>query len=58
VLVAIVRKELSLELSLSQILQVLSVNVFEQVPLAALVAKTRSQYEAPTVHNQLVFNIL
>jgi hypothetical protein len=58
VLVAIVRKELSLELSLSQILQVLSVNVFEQVPLAALVAKTRSQYEAPTAHNQLVFNIL
>jgi hypothetical protein len=34
------------------------VNVFEQVPLAALVAKTRSQYEAPTVHNQLVFNLL
>jgi Transposase DDE domain/Domain of unknown function (DUF4372) len=58
VLVAIVRKELSLELSLSQLLQVLSVNVFEQVPLAALVAKTRSQYEAPTVHNQLVFNLL
>jgi Transposase DDE domain/Domain of unknown function (DUF4372) len=58
VLVAIVRKELSLEPSLSQILQVLSVNVVEQVPLAALVAKTRSQYEAPTVHNQLVFNIL
>jgi hypothetical protein len=35
--VAIVRKELRLELSLSQILQVLSVNVFEQAPLAELV---------------------
>jgi IS4 transposase len=34
VLVAIVRKELGLELSMSQILQILSVNVFEQVPLA------------------------
>jgi hypothetical protein len=34
VLVAIIRKELGLELSLSQILQVLSVNVFEQAPLA------------------------
>ncbi len=39
-LVAIMRKELGLELSLSQILQVLSVNVFEQVPLAELIAKT------------------
>jgi Transposase DDE domain/Domain of unknown function (DUF4372) len=43
VLVAIVRKELKLELSLSQILQVLSVNVFEQVPLVELVTKTASQ---------------
>jgi len=58
VLVAIVRKELRLELSLSQMLQVLSVNVFEQVPLVELVAKTRSQYEAADSHNQLVFNTL
>jgi hypothetical protein len=58
VLVAIVRKELRLELSLSQILQVLSVNVFEQVPLAELVAKTASHNETADSHNQLVFNIL
>ena len=45
VLVAIVRKELRLELSLSQLLQILSVNVFEQIPLAELVAKTQSQNE-------------
>jgi IS4 transposase len=57
VLVAIVRKELRLELSLSQILQVLSVNVFEQVPLAQLVAKTASQNETTNAHNQLVFNM-
>jgi hypothetical protein len=57
VLVAIVRKELRLELSLSQILQVLSVNVFEQVPLAELVAKTASQNETSNSHNQLVFNM-
>jgi hypothetical protein len=57
VLVAIVRKELRLELSLSQILQVLSVNVFEQVPLAELVAKTASQDETTNSHNQLVFNM-
>jgi hypothetical protein len=57
VLVAIVRKELELELSLSQILQVLSVNAFEQVPLAELVAKTAAQNETFTSRNQLVFNM-
>jgi hypothetical protein len=54
VLVAIVRKELRLELSLSQILQVLSVNVFEQVPLAELVAKTALQTDSSNSHNQLM----
>jgi transposase len=57
VLVAIVRKELGLDLSLSQILQVLSVNVFEQVPLAELVAKTALQNENVDSSNQLIFNI-
>jgi transposase len=57
VLVAIVRKELRLELSLSQILQVLSVNVFEQAPLAEVVAKTASQNETLDSRNQLVFNL-
>ena len=57
VLVAIVRKELRLELSLSQILQVLSVNVFEQVTLGELVAETASQIETPDSCNQLAFNI-
>jgi len=54
VLVAIVRKELGLELSLSQILQVLSVNVFEQVPLAELVAKTATQTDTFGSPNQLM----
>jgi transposase len=54
VLVAIVRKELRLELSLSQILQILSVSVFEQVPLAELVAKTRNKNELPDSCNQLM----
>ena len=58
VLVAIVRKEMRLELSLSQILQILSVNAFEQVPLAELVAKTASQNQPSDSCNQLVFNIL
>lgn len=43
VLGAIIRKELPLDLSLSQILQILSVNPFEQIPLAELVNQTASQ---------------
>jgi len=43
VLVAIVRKELRLEVSLSQVLQVMSVNVFEQVPLPELFANFDSR---------------
>jgi hypothetical protein len=56
VLVAIVRKELELELRLSQILQVLSVNVFEQTSLAELVAKTTSQNKTDNPSNQLILN--
>jgi transposase len=56
-LAAIVRKELGLEFSLSQILQVLSVNVFEQVPLEELVARTACQNGTSDSHNQLVFNM-
>lgn len=55
-LVAILRKELGLELSLSQILRVLSVNVFEQIPLAQLVAQQAPQNKTPDSCNQLVFN--
>jgi len=58
VLVAILRKELGLEVSLSQILQILSVNVFEQMSLAELVAKSASQNETYDSCNQLVFNML
>jgi hypothetical protein len=54
VLVAIVRKELHLELSLSQILQVLSVNAFEQVPLAELVANAQSPEIIVDSCNQLM----
>jgi hypothetical protein len=54
VLVAIVRKELRLELSLSQILQILSVNVFEQMPLAQLVTQTQSQTNPTNSPNQLM----
>jgi hypothetical protein len=54
VLVAIVRKELRLELSLAQILQILSVNAFEQIPLAELVAKAQPQDNPSDSRNQLM----
>lgn len=54
VLVAIIRKELQLDLSLSQILQVLSVNAFEHVPLAQLLATPQSQDESSYPSNQLM----
>jgi hypothetical protein len=54
VLAAILRKELALEMSLSQILQILSVNAFEQMPLAELVAKVQSQNHADASHKQLM----
>ena len=53
-LVAILRKELVLELSLSLMLQVLSVNVFEQVTLVELFTTTASQDEALDSRNQLM----
>ena len=52
VLVAIVRKELKLDLSLSQILQILSVNAFEQMPLPQLVAISESQTKEVDSRNQ------
>ena len=54
VLVAIIRKELKFELSLSQMLQILSVNAFEQMPLPQLVAISASQDGATDWPNQLM----
>ncbi len=53
-LVAILRKELGLHLSLSQILQVLSVNAFSQMTLAELLAKTQNQAATHGSRNQLM----
>jgi hypothetical protein len=56
VLVAIVKKELKLEKSLSSILQILSINVFSKEPLAQLLANNGSQVEQDHNCNQLMFN--
>jgi len=51
VLVALIRKEMALELSPSQILQILSVSAFEQVPLRELIAETQTQNVLPHTPN-------
>ena len=56
VLVAIVKKELKLEKSLSNILQILSVNVFSKEPLAQLLAENGCQIEEDSNCNQLILN--
>jgi hypothetical protein len=52
-LVAILKKHLSSDLSLYQILQVLSVSVFEKTPLAQLFQASRQQNESSHSPNQL-----
>jgi len=54
VLVAIIKKQLELELSLGEILQILSITLFEQVPISEVLMKTLSQNEKLEFHNQLL----
>ena len=53
VLVAIIKKQLDLELSLGEILQILSITLFEQVPISEVLVNTVSQNEECQFHNQL-----
>jgi hypothetical protein len=54
VLVAIVRKRLGLELSLYQILQVLSVTLFEKTPILQAIQPPDSQQDLLSSANQLI----
>ena len=54
VLIAIVRKRLGLEASLYQILQILSVTLFEKMPLLQALQPSDSQNESPYDPNQLI----
>ena len=54
VLVAIVRKRLGLEASLYQILQILSVTLFEKVPILQVLQASDSQDDLPDHANQLI----
>jgi len=53
VLVAIVRKRLTLPLSLYQILQILSVTLFEKTPILQALQLSDSQYESDDNSKQL-----
>jgi IS4 transposase len=54
VLVAIVRKRLALEASLYQILQILSVTLFEKTPILRALQASNSQEESSDPGNQLI----
>jgi hypothetical protein len=54
VLVAIIRKELNIEMSLHSILQVLSVHPFENVPLHRLLAEPAFNILQPVDHTQML----
>ena len=54
VLVAIVRKRLALGASLYQILQILSVTLFEKTPILQALQASDSQEELPLPDNQLI----
>jgi transposase len=56
VLVALVKKQLESEKSLYSILQILSVNAFEQEPLHQILRDSPSQTLEGSICNQLVFN--
>jgi hypothetical protein len=58
VLVAIVKKELKIKLSLGEILQILSIVLFEQVPIGQVLMNNVSQNENIQSHKQLLlFNL-
>jgi len=55
VLVAIIKKQLNIERSLNEILQILSTAIFEKVPISQLLTANSPQNEKPGFHNQLNF---
>ena len=57
VLVAIIKKQLNLKHSLSEILQILSITLFEKEPLAQILSESHENTLSNHLHNQLeLFN--
>jgi hypothetical protein len=53
VLVAIAKKELGIERSLSEILQILSLTLFEKTPIIEALSERKTQKSDPALHNQM-----
>jgi hypothetical protein len=56
VMIAILKKQLKIEGSLYRILQLLSINAFEKVPLVEVLTQNTSQFRDDAICNQLAFN--
>lgn len=52
-LVAIIRKRLGIDMSLYQILQILSITIFEKTPILQALVDAQRQFQLPYVDNQL-----
>jgi len=56
VLIAIIKKELGLQQSLGEILQVLSISLFEKIDLSQLFSESECTNQDPSSQKQLNFN--
>ncbi len=54
VLVAILKKELEISISMNEMLQILSVSSFDKTPVNQLFTKTNNKNDNPDSHNQLI----
>lgn len=54
VLVAILKKELEISISMNEMLQILSVSSFDKTPVNQLFTKTNNKDDNPDSHNQLI----
>jgi hypothetical protein len=54
VLVAILKKQLRLDLDLNEILQILSISLFEQVPISQILTTNSPPMQNTICHNQLL----
>ena len=61
-MVAITRRRLKIDKTLNEILQIVSISIFEQVPLQQLLAETPAPEDQKSPHNEIqntfVFNEL
>jgi hypothetical protein len=58
VLVAIVKKRLNLDASLYTLLQILSVTLFEKMPISQLLAQGDSKCSTSQITNQLIYSLI